>query len=399
MAFNSSVLSSPLFQLGLGMMGSAQQPGATFASSLAGGGQSLLQGQQLQNEQKRQSLQDQMYQLQMDQAKKKQDQEDAQLKSFNSIFGNAAQDGPQIPGAGMIPPEIARIMQSLGPDVGGKMLGEMALQGMKPAAANSAIGKLQSDLSNRLISPDQYKQAIQLMQPSDAGGSGGEYAQSFMTQNGPVTFYNKGPKIGQYVPYNQGSSPLLPPAQDPGLQGRVAEATATGTGKANRGLEQPDARSSANSTIAGLNKFKTTITQLIDHPGLDKITGVYNGSQYMPNLSDDSVNAQALMNNIAGNTWSQAIQELKAKAGGVGNITEQEGKKLSDSFEVLSQRQSTDTWKERAATAIQNIDSIINRVDAGYARKYGDNLPGSPVDLPPGAVEAEIARRAKARGR
>lgn len=191
---------------------------------------------------------------------------------------------------------------------------------------------------------------------------------------GNTLYYGVDPKTGQTV--------LMQPSKDGGVRrvdtGGVVPTkslfkidTGTGTALANPLTGQPqtvikkDIAGAKAQAAVGAQRGKdiaaaqgdfakatdaiNQIDALMKDQGLGNVTGPIMGR--LPNITGDANRAQARIDQIKGQTFLQAYQQLR----GGGQITEVEGKKAEAAIARLSQSQSTKDFK----AALQELRSII----------------------------------------
>ncbi len=120
----------------------------------------------------------------------------------------------------------------------------------------------------------------------------------------------------------------------------------------------------ADSFIADLKKLR-------DHPGLENITGVIAGRT--PSITAEGRAAQALYDKIVAKGGFQALQDLRAmsKTGGaLGNVSNQEGKQLTQSFAAISQVQDAPDVRAAIDQAISDIEGSKTRTREAYDATY-----------------------------
>lgn len=124
----------------------------------------------------------------------------------------------------------------------------------------------------------------------------------------------------QGLPPEQQQTFISMKRQQAGEAGQVAQARAAGSavGKAVGG-----AKVNLQQDISNAEDSISTVQQIIDHPGLDYITGFYSKAPIIPNTPQ--ADAKALMDQIEGQQFLSAYQALR----GGGQITEVEGKKAT----------------------------------------------------------------------
>jgi hypothetical protein len=137
------------------------------------------------------------------------------------------------------------------------------------------------------------------------------------------------------------------------------------------------------------NKCLFTKTELIENKkGLDEITGFFAGRTDISAMSDAGRRALSLFNTITakgGFSELQAMRNASPTGGALGNVSNQEGKQLIDSFGALSRTQSGDDLRKSLATAKADLQNLKERMREAYdlTYEYRGAGAGAPA-LPPG---------------
>lgn len=136
--------------------------------------------------------------------------------------------------------------------------------------------------------------------------------------------------------------------------------------------------------------FIKDLEKLRDDPGLSQITGSVYGRT--PSVSAAGSRAQALYDKIVAKGGFQALQDLRAASrtgGALGNISNQEGKQLIQSFAAIDRRQSTDDVKAALNDVIDDIKGATARMrnayDMTYSYKSGEGAKTAPKAPAPAA--------------
>lgn len=133
----------------------------------------------------------------------------------------------------------------------------------------------------------------------------------------------------------------------------------------------PKATSAVNSFEANSNSFVNDLKNLRDHPGLSSITGVIAGRT--PSISKDGRAAQALYDKIVAKGGFQALQALREASttgGALGSVSNQEGKQLVQSFAAIDQRQDAPDVQAAIDQVIQEVEGTKSRVREAYDMTY-----------------------------
>jgi predicted RNA-binding protein Jag len=156
-----------------------------------------------------------------------------------------------------------------------------------------------------------------------------------------------------------------------------------------REAKYPQATSALKGFEAKTKQFDSVINELIENKkGLDEITGFFAGRTDISAMSDAGRRALSLFNTITakgGFSELQAMRNASPTGGALGNVSNQEGKQLIDSFGALSRTQSGDDLRKSLATAKADLQNLKERMREAYdlTYEYRNSSGGSPP-LPPG---------------
>jgi hypothetical protein len=151
----------------------------------------------------------------------------------------------------------------------------------------------------------------------------------------------------------------------------------------------PRATSALKGFEAKTKQFDSVINELIENKkGLDEITGFFAGRTDVSAMSDAGRRALSLFNTITakgGFSELQAMRNASPTGGALGNVSNQEGKQLIDSFGALSRTQSGDDLRKSLATAKSDLQNLKERMREAYdlTYEYRGAGAGAPA-LPPG---------------
>jgi hypothetical protein len=140
----------------------------------------------------------------------------------------------------------------------------------------------------------------------------------------------------------------------------------------------PAATQAVKGFEAKSDSFIRDLQALRDHPGLEGITGAVYGRT--PSISKESSAAQALYEKVMAKGGFQALQDLRdaSKTGGaLGNVSNQEGKQLSASFAAIQRTQNADDVKAAIDQAIADIEGSKTRMREAYDSTYSYKRPAS----------------------
>lgn len=191
------------------------------------------------------------------------------------------------------------------------------------------------------------------------------YFQAIQTPNGIMKF---NARTGQMEPVMVNGAPVMKSADDPALQGSIAEAKAGGKV---RGESQANAQVNLPQDIAQAEQTVGLVDDLLKHPGFDSAVGFssYNPLNKMAGNPGNDFNIR--LDQLKGQQFLQAYQSLR----GGGQITEVEGKKATD---AISRMNTAASEKEFKAAAKEFQDVIRRGVERARQKAAGRNTPAQP---------------------
>lgn len=144
-----------------------------------------------------------------------------------------------------------------------------------------------------------------------------------------------------------------------------------------RNADYPIAKSAIDGYETKADNFVKDLQALRDHPGLADITGIAAGR--LPGLTKEGRAAQALYDKIVAKGGFQALQDLRAasKTGGaLGNVSNQEGKQLVQSFAAIDRRQDAPDVQAAIDQAIADVEGSKTRMREAFDTTYEYKLGG-----------------------
>jgi hypothetical protein len=148
------------------------------------------------------------------------------------------------------------------------------------------------------------------------------------------------------------------------------------------------------------------VQELKTHKGLSGMTGSFAGHPYMPNLAQDTVNAQELLTSITEKGKLEELLNLKAMGGSLGTVAVAEGEGLKKAHGVLGQRQDTETFRGRAGELESKLTAAKSALKDAFEQQYAykgipaPDVPGMPkVEMPKAAEPADTGVARNERGR
>ena len=249
----------------------------------------------------------------------------------------------------------------------------------------NVMATLQQQLQNNEITPQQAQQAwgqVQMMNP--------QQRTEYFTKMGVSldTLYKTQAERQQRM---QGTVPagyrMTPEGNLEAIPGGPTTTPLSPKELQKRNADFPAAKSAVEGYETKADNFVKDLQALRDHPGLDSITGIAAGR--LPGVTAEGRAAQALYDKIVAKGGFQALQDLRAasKTGGaLGNVSNQEGKQLIQSFAAIDRRQNAEDVRAALDQAIADVEGSKARVrdayDTTYEYKLSDAAPaagGAPV--------------------
>lgn len=151
----------------------------------------------------------------------------------------------------------------------------------------------------------------------------------------------------------------------------------------------PQASAAYRKATNDIQTLRKQLIELRDHPGLAGITGGIEGR--LPSVTEDSTAAQALLDQIQAAGTFRALQDMRAASptgGALGNVSNQEGKSLRDSFAALNQTQGKKSFRQRIDDAISQLDFSEGNITQAYEDTYAYRQGAAPAGKPAPAANA-----------
>ena len=154
----------------------------------------------------------------------------------------------------------------------------------------------------------------------------------------------------------------------------------------------PKATSAVKSFEANSDSFISDLKKLRNHPGLSNITGVIAGRT--PSFTSEGRAAQALYDKIVAKGGFQALQALREASttgGALGSVSNQEGKQLVQSFAAIDQRQDAPDVQAAIDQVIQEVEGTKARVREAYDMTYDYKTRRGAAPAQPGASKPTVS--------
>lgn len=162
-----------------------------------------------------------------------------------------------------------------------------------------------------------------------------------------------------------------------------------------RDFEKPQAQKSMDTALSNLDGLKNKVNELIGMEGLPSATGVFQGSGWVPNVWQNTADADSAISNIKGKVAMVAMQAMRdaSKTGGAaGSMTEKEWPIIESMIANLDRSQGDDRFKAQLTELVNYVDAAKARITSAYQQTYpvAGAAPSAP---PPAAVEDPLGIR------
>ena len=141
----------------------------------------------------------------------------------------------------------------------------------------------------------------------------------------------------------------------------------------------PAAKATINNVVGDINDTLRAMQELKNHPGLSSITGLTAG--ITPDISDDSRDARALLNQIKASGALDKLKELRSESTG-GNtslrITNKDVGLIEEAFAALDTKQSTPAMQNNIQKGIDALKRIGGNLTQQYEDTYAYRGEKSP---------------------
>jgi len=257
-----------------------------------------------------------------------------------------------------------------------------AMPGARPSAPANALAKptMATDETGALT---QRINALLAMGTPRAIQAAQTLQGQLKTQTHPVMVPSKGtlvnPNTGEIIFRNNAGGGEGGAAADLGLSKKDLQ---------KREEKYPVATQAVETFEAKTDQLEKDLLALSEHKGLDSITGIAAGRA--PAFTKEGRAAQALYDKIVARGGFKELQDMRAASptgGALGNVSNQEGTQLRQSFAAIDRRQDASDVRSAITEAINDLKGSKQRVRDAYNLTYeykGANAPKAPPK-PPGA--------------
>ncbi len=145
----------------------------------------------------------------------------------------------------------------------------------------------------------------------------------------------------------------------------------TGKGMAERGLAQPQAKLTLDSTLSALDRLGSSARQIKEDPALGKITGWMSLVPNAPGGPAANVQAKlATLKSQVGFAVLQAMRDASKTGGALGNVSNFENEQLQNNLAALEQAQSMEQFQAALGQIVDYVDGAKGRLQAAYDQTY-----------------------------
>ena len=138
----------------------------------------------------------------------------------------------------------------------------------------------------------------------------------------------------------------------------------------------PVATQAVETFEAKTDQLEKDLETLKNHPGLSSITGIVAGRA--PAVTKDGRAAQALYDKIVARGGFKELQDMRAASptgGALGNVSNQEGTQLRQSFAAIDRRQDASDVQSAIDQAVTDLQGSKRRVREAYDMTYEYKAP------------------------
>lgn len=170
------------------------------------------------------------------------------------------------------------------------------------------------------------------------------------------------------------------------IPGGPTTTTLTAKEMQQREAKYPQATLAVKSFEAKTNELEKDLIALRNHPGLASITGIVAGRA--PGITKEGRAAQALYDKILARGGFKELQDMRAASptgGALGNVSNQEGTQLRQSFAAIDRVQNAEDIQKAIDTAITDLQGSKSRVREAYDMTYDYKAPAASGGAAPNA--------------
>lgn len=164
--------------------------------------------------------------------------------------------------------------------------------------------------------------------------------------------------------------------------------------------EAMDDKTSKDAVLSDLDRLVSATEGVLNHPGLDAITGLYG---LVPNRpGSDAANASALLDTLksqVGFSVLQAMRDASKTGGALGAISDKENLMLQNNLAALSTSQSPEQMRQSLKNILQYVENNKKRINEAYSAKYDKQVQAEPAAAAQPVSARQPVRKAVYNGR
>jgi hypothetical protein len=166
---------------------------------------------------------------------------------------------------------------------------------------------------------------------------------------------------------------MIPRVYDPNTPGEDVKLLKANQSKASRAYR---------GGVESLSQEKKRIADVLNSDGFDRIWGI--AGQIYDRPGGSAANARALVNNIKNMEFLANYKDIKAAGGGMGSLSDAEGKRLEELRVALSETQDAG----QARQMLMEVDQILSRQIENDLHDYMSNY--GPIEYKPAVTVPKI---------
>ena len=151
--------------------------------------------------------------------------------------------------------------------------------------------------------------------------------------------------------------------------------------------KQVEKQNTDQTSLAGatnsFDRLANSANELLNHPGLAGISGLRGAIPNIP--GSQAADAQALLNTLKSQVGFGVLQDMRnmSKTGGaLGNVSDNEGKRLEANLSPLEKPQSIEQITSSLKKIINYTNEAKTRLNNAYSLKYKDSQSGEQSSTP-----------------
>jgi hypothetical protein len=269
-------------------------------------------------------------------------------------------------------------------------------QAVTEAEKNRAATKEQRDLdraSRESIASDNIALRTQLgEEASSKAKSESEQRDEQKYTAAAINRTNKWSASGVWTPITGDKEHGVEGPPTPSEEQDVAQVNDTRLPLKNRNvliLAKPDTELKTKTSVKTMTDLSKKARELLDHPGLSAAVG-FGGTTYSKIPGTDAANFAQKLNTLTSKTFLGTLSALRNSSktgGGVGNVSNREGDRLSSAIAPLSQEQSEEQLRQSLKDIAEYADDGASNIQNAFIKTYGvDKSAAKPPVPTPGTT-------------